>query len=119
MRPEPGQVLHFSEDPSITGFAPHIAATAQQPEAYVWAVNAEQAPSYWFFPRACPRVMAWVAERTTVDDRDRILGRESLDLLRCRGGEQPRLQWHPAAERTTPALTDGLCGGVRLRRSNL
>jgi hypothetical protein len=73
MRPEPGQVLHFSEDPSITGFAPHIAATAQQPEAYVWAVNAEQTPSYWF-PRACPRVMAWIAERTTMDDRDRILG---------------------------------------------
>jgi len=39
MRPEPGQVLHFSEDPTITQFAPHVAKTAQQPEAYVWAVD--------------------------------------------------------------------------------
>ena len=27
MRPEPGQVLHFSEDPTITRFVPHVAAT--------------------------------------------------------------------------------------------
>ena len=43
MRPEPGQVLHFSEDPTIETFAPHVAATAQQPEAYVWAVDADRA----------------------------------------------------------------------------
>lgn len=36
MRPEPGQVLHFSEDPLITRFVPHVAATAQQPGADVW-----------------------------------------------------------------------------------
>jgi hypothetical protein len=40
MRPGPGEVLHFSEDPGITRFVPHVAATAQRPEAYVWAVNA-------------------------------------------------------------------------------
>ena len=80
MRPEPGQVLHFSEDPSITGFAPHVAATSQQPEAYVWAVDARQAPSYWF-PRDCPRAMAWVVHGTTVDDRDRIIGPECGDRL--------------------------------------
>ena len=38
-----GEVLHFSEDPTITRFAPHIAATAQQPQPYVWALTAEQA----------------------------------------------------------------------------
>jgi hypothetical protein len=48
MRPEPGQVLHFSEDPTLERFAPHVAATAQQPEPYVWAVDALHAPSYWF-----------------------------------------------------------------------
>jgi hypothetical protein len=73
MRPAPGEVLHFSEDPSIAGFVPHVAATAQQPSAYVWAVDAEQAPTYWF-PRDCPRVTTWVGPRTTVDDRGRILG---------------------------------------------
>jgi hypothetical protein len=73
MRPVPGEVLHFSEDPTITGFAPHVAATAQQPEAYVWAVDAEQAPSYWF-PRRCPRVLTFPGPRTTVEDRERFLG---------------------------------------------
>jgi hypothetical protein len=73
MLPEPGQVLHFSEDPTITRFAPHVAATAQQPEPYVWAVDAAHAPSYWF-PRQCPRAMAWSLPSTTEDDRILILG---------------------------------------------
>lgn len=73
MRPEFGQVLHFSEDPTITRFVPHVAATAQQPEAYVWAVDQARSPDYWF-PRQCPRAMAWVTEKTTDADRDRIIG---------------------------------------------
>jgi hypothetical protein len=73
MRPEPGQVLHFSEDPSIKHFAPHVAKTAQQPEAYVWAVDYDRAPDYWF-PRQCPRALAWVTPDTTDEDRDRIIG---------------------------------------------
>jgi hypothetical protein len=68
MRPAPGQVLHFSEDPGITTFVPHVAATAQQPEAYVWALDAEQAPAYWF-PRDCPRVLAWPGPEATAADR--------------------------------------------------
>ena len=68
MLPAPGQVLHFSEDPRITRFAPHVAATAQQPEAYVWALDAEQAPAYWF-PRDCPRVLSWAGPETTAADR--------------------------------------------------
>src|SRR5438309_1654247 len=74
MRPEPGQVLHFSEDPTITRFVPHVAATAQQPEAYVWAVDYDRAPDYWF-PRQCPRALAWVTPETTEEDRERIIGR--------------------------------------------
>src|SRR5947207_5865594 len=73
MRPEPGQVLHFSEDPTITRFVPHVAATAQQPEAYVWAVDAARAPDYWF-PRQCPRAMAWAVPSSTAADRSSILG---------------------------------------------
>ena len=73
MRPEPGQLLHFSEDPTITRFVPHVAATAQVPGAYVWAVDADHAPSYWF-PRQCPRAMAWAGPDTTAGDRDRIVG---------------------------------------------
>ena len=73
MRPAAGEVLHFSEDPTITSFVPHVAATAQQPEAYVWALDAEQAPSYWF-PRDCPRAMAWPIPSTTAYDLERIIG---------------------------------------------
>lgn len=73
MLPAAGELLHFSEDPTITRFAPHVAATAQQPEAYVWANGPDRAPSYWF-PRQCPRGTAWAGPATTAEDRDRILG---------------------------------------------
>ena len=73
MRPAEGELLHFSEDPTITRFVPHVAATAQQPTPYVWAVDATRAPDYWF-PRDCPRAMAWLTPATTPADRDRILG---------------------------------------------
>lgn len=58
MLPGPGELLHFSEDPAIERFVPHVAATALQPEAYVWTVDALNAPCYWF-PRQCPRVCSW------------------------------------------------------------
>lgn len=73
MRPRPGELLHFSEDPAITEFVPHVAATARQPEPYVWAVDADQAPGYWF-PRQCPRATAWATPETTAADRERIIG---------------------------------------------
>jgi hypothetical protein len=66
-------VLHFSEDPTITRFEPHVAATAQRPGAFVWAVDNVNAPSYWF-PRDCPRAMAWVTPTTSAADRDVVLG---------------------------------------------
>ncbi|MGX1774443.1 DUF6886 family protein [Nocardia brasiliensis] len=50
-----------------------VAPTARQPEAYVWAVDHTCCPDYWF-PRECPRAMAWTLPTTTADDRDRIIG---------------------------------------------
>lgn len=79
MRPRPGEVLHFSEDPTIKRFVPHVAATAAQAEPYVWAVDAEHAPSYWF-PRQCPRAMAWRLPESSDTDVDR--------LLACGAGER-------------------------------
>jgi len=73
MRPEPGEVLHFSEDPSITLFSPRVCATAQQPEAYVWAVDDARSPDYWF-PRDCPRAMAWALPDSSAADRESLLG---------------------------------------------
>jgi hypothetical protein len=73
MRPAPGEVLHFSEDPTIRRFSPHLAPTAVKATAYVWAVGHDRAPDYWF-PRQCPRAMAWVVPTTTDADRLRIIG---------------------------------------------
>jgi hypothetical protein len=73
VRPGDDEVLHFSEDPAITEFVPHVAATARVPGAYVWAVDAERAPAYWF-PRQCPRVLAWPTAGSTAEDVARIIG---------------------------------------------
>lgn len=73
MRPAPGEVFHFSEDPTIERFVPHVAPTSRETEPYVWAVDAPRCPDYWF-PRDCPRGMAWVVPTTTNADRERILG---------------------------------------------
>jgi hypothetical protein len=56
VRPASGEVLHFSEDPAIDAFVPQ--------GEYVWAVGYERAPDYWF-PRECPRGMAWATPSTT------------------------------------------------------
>ena len=70
MWPQPGEVLHFSEDRTIRRFVPRAGPQA---EAYVWAVDRSRAPDYWF-PRECPRVMCWATGATARDDRERILG---------------------------------------------
>jgi hypothetical protein len=54
-----GDVLfHFSEDPTIERFVPHVPPTNPDHSPAVWAIDAEHAPLYWF-PRDCPRVTAW------------------------------------------------------------
>jgi hypothetical protein len=73
MRPRPGEVLHFSEDAHIRRFEPHVAPTSQESEPYVWGVGADRAQDYWF-PRDCPRAMAWVVPGTTHADQERIIG---------------------------------------------
>lgn len=77
MRPGAGEVLHFSEDPGIGRFVPHVAKTAQVAGAYVWAVGGDRAPCYWF-PRQCPRGTAWATEGTTAEDRVRVFGSGSV-----------------------------------------
>ena len=46
-------MLHFSEDPGITRFVPHVAPTSTESRPYVWAVDAGRSPDYWF-PGAVP-----------------------------------------------------------------
>ncbi len=51
-------LYHFSEDPYIERFVPHVPRTNRSHAPAVWAIDAEHAPLYWF-PRDCPRVAVW------------------------------------------------------------
>ena len=63
--PERPEVLyHFSEDPAITRFEPHVAATSVLPDAYVWALHPDKSYIY-LFPRDCPRVTYYIDTTTT------------------------------------------------------
>ena len=83
--------MHFSEDPHITRFVPHIAATTRDETPYVWAVDAARAPDYWF-PRQCPRGLAWVEPTTTETDRLAILGPGAERVHLIEYSWLPRLQ---------------------------
>ncbi len=51
-------LFHFSEDPGITRFVPHVPRSNPTHAPAVWAIDEEHSPLYWF-PRDCPRVTAW------------------------------------------------------------
>lgn len=51
-------VFHFSEDPNIAHFRPHVPRTNPRHPPAVWAIDEQHSPLYWF-PRDCPRVTAW------------------------------------------------------------
>ena len=51
-------VYHFSEDPAIERFMPHVPTTNPGHRPAVWAIDERHAPLHWF-PRDCPRVTAW------------------------------------------------------------
>lgn len=70
----PRALLHFSEDPNIEVFVPHVAATAQVEGARVWAIDEDHQPSYWF-PRQCPRACAWpTPERPLTEKAAALIG---------------------------------------------
>jgi len=58
-------LYHFSEDPHIERFVPHVPKTNPKHRASVWAIYAEHAPLYWF-PRDCPRVTIWPYDEDAV-----------------------------------------------------
>ena len=51
-------LLHYSEDPHIGRFVPHVPATNPEHPPAVWAIDAAHAALYWF-PRDCPRLAVW------------------------------------------------------------
>jgi hypothetical protein len=69
----PFALWHYSEDPSLGRFLPHVPAGNPQAEPLVWAVDTRHAPMFWF-PRDCPRGCTWPAAATTPEDRERFFG---------------------------------------------
>jgi len=67
----PTVVHHYSEDPDIAEFVPHVPATNPTMPASVWAIEPAYAPLYWF-PRDCARVTVWAhddAQHAVLRDR--------------------------------------------------
>ena len=58
MGARPASLFHFSEDPGIERFIPHVPPSNPTQVPAVWAIDANHSPLYWF-PRDCPRVTAW------------------------------------------------------------
>lgn len=66
-------LLHFSEDPNIKVFHPHVPASSPDNPPLVWAVDAEHAPGFWF-PRQCPRACCWSIGKPLSDIGKTLLG---------------------------------------------
>lgn len=65
-------LLHFSEDPNIKVFTPHVPASSPDNPPLVWAVDEAHAPGFWF-PRQAPRACCW-----TIGKPLNPIGRELL-----------------------------------------
>ncbi len=52
------RLFHFSHDPDITEFVPHVPATNPEQPPSVWAIDELHQSAYWF-PRDCPRATVW------------------------------------------------------------
>nr|WP_232345634.1 DUF6886 family protein [Paenactinomyces guangxiensis] len=69
-------MFHFSENPDITLFVPHVPKTNPGQPPLVWAIDEEHAPHY-YFPRDCPRIAFWTTPNTTPGDRDSFFAHTS------------------------------------------
>ena len=87
-------LFHFSEDPSIQRFTPHIPRSNPMQPAFVWAIDETHAPLYWF-PRDCPRVTAWPRN---ADERGPFRSAFCTTAARVHAIE---LVWLPALSTTT------------------
>ena len=54
----PVRRFHFSEDPGIRVFEPHVPSHRDGIQPLVWAIDEWHAPMY-YTPRQCPRACFW------------------------------------------------------------
>jgi hypothetical protein len=76
----PFALWHFSEDPGLERFDPHVPATNPDESPQVWAIDSRHAPMFWF-PRDCPRGCIWPVSSTTPEDRERFFGQSGADRI--------------------------------------
>jgi len=69
----PFALWHFSEDPSLGRFEPHVPASNPEASPLVWAIDTRHSPMFWF-PRHCPRGCIWPVSTTTAEDWSRFFG---------------------------------------------
>ncbi len=62
----PEHLWHYSEDPGITRFLPHVPATNPDQPPMVWTIDEVHAPLLWF-PRDCPRITFWSDDGSPAD----------------------------------------------------
>lgn len=72
---------HYSEDPTLSVFEPHVPATRPELPPRVWAVDTRHAPMFWF-PRDCPRGCVWLTSETSDADRQRFFGHSAASVQR-------------------------------------
>jgi hypothetical protein len=78
---EPGFALwHYSEDPDLGRFQPHVPASNPDAPPLVWAVDSRHAPMFWF-PRHCPRGCIWPVSTTTPGDWERFFGQSAASRI--------------------------------------
>lgn len=90
------ELFHFSEDPTIERFVPHVPPTNPTQPPSVWAIDAEHAPLYWF-PRDCPRVTAWPRPEGGDEERSAFRAALSTTAERVHAIE---LDWLPVVRTT-------------------
>ena len=66
-------LLHFSEDPNIQVFRPHVPASSPENPPLVWTVDEAHAPGFWF-PRQAPRACCWSVGKPLSDIGRSLLG---------------------------------------------
>jgi hypothetical protein len=76
----PFALWHFSEDPTLEWFDPHVPATNPGEAPAVWAIDSRHAPMFWF-PRDCPRACVWRVSTTSPEDRERFFGQSETDRI--------------------------------------
>lgn len=76
----PFALWHFSGDPTLERFDPHVPVTNPGEPPQVWAIDSRHAPMFWF-PRDCPRACVWPVSTTSPEDRETFFGQSGADRI--------------------------------------